>query len=698
MRILPPTPLLPQDQDIAFSLDISGWDEGTFRVLDFSLTESLSALYQGHITVVSRNQYLDPAACLDKPVVLRIHHKYDAQLRYFHGVVESMMSVGFSNHWGTYQISLMPDLHRLRHTSDARIFQQTPVPDIVQTLFKEQGILHYQLRLKDTRLEREYCVQYRETHLAFIERLLAEEGIFHCWDHGKERATLVLADLTQFGSLLDGGVQVEYNGQSNPPRESQYISQLQWRETVRPTGLQQRDYCFKKPYYSQSHTSYRQREQGREDGQDRYELYNAYGRYKEPNSGQRFTQYSLEAIRNDHSTGHGSSNCIHFSAGRRFELTEHPNEVFNRKCLLVSVHHHGQQPQALEEDSGAGDTRYSNQFQAIAETGYAWRPTQKYKPLVDGPQIAHVVGPAGEEIYTDQYGRVKLHFPWDRYSQQNENSSCWVRVSQQWAGRRWGAVAIPRIGHEVIVSFLEGDPDQPVVTGRTYHEGNMPPYRLPLHKTRSTTKSHTHKGDGYNELRFEDATNHEQIYLHGQMDYDQIIENDRREWIRHDRHLRVDHDKFEQVHVNSHQTIGQDKLERVGRNRYFFAGGNFLWKVMGQVHRWIGGSLQLFVGAGRSTVITTSDETLIGVNQSTAVGALSYLKAPKIVLEAGEELTIKGPGGFVKIDAAGVHIKGNIVNINAGGSPGAGVPPKPVQPDAPHTPTLPEDADHRGEY
>ena len=670
MRIFPPPPLLPQDQDIAFSLDIGGWDEGTFRVLDFSLTESLSELYQGHITVVSRNKYLDPAACLDKPVVLRIHHKYDAQLRYFHGVVESMMSVGFSNHWGTYQISLMPDLHRLRHTSDARIFQQTPVPDIVQTLFKEQGILHYQLRLKDTRLEREYCVQYRETHLAFIERLLAEEGIFHCWDHSKERATLILADLTQFGSLLDGGVQVEYNGQSNPPRESQYISQLQWRETVRPTGLQQRDYCFKKPYYSQSHTSYRQREQGREDGQDRYELYNAYGRYKEPNSGQRFTQYSLEAIRNDHSTGHGSSNCIHFSAGRRFELTEHPNEVFNRKCLLVSVHHHGQQPQALEEDSGAGDTRYSNQFQAIAETGYAWRPAQKYKPLVDGPQIAHVVGPAGEEIYTDQYGRVKLHFPWDRYSQQNENSSCWVRVSQQWAGRRWGAVAIPRIGHEVIVSFLEGDPDQPVVTGRTYHEGNMPPYPLPANKTQTGIKTRSSKGGdatNFNELRFEDLKGQEQIYIHAERNQDNVVEHDettlvghdRTENVGHDETITIGHDRTETVHNDETTTIDgfQNELIKKAKTETVI-----LAKALT-----IGLGYQVSVGAAMNQTIGLSKTQQIGIHKQVDVGSKYVLTAgDEIVLQTGKaKLTMKSDGS-IKIEGTDItHLCDCEFNVKA---------------------------------
>ena len=319
------------------------------------------------------------------------------------------------------------------------------------------------------------------------------------------------------------------------------------------------------------------------------------------------------------------------------------------------------------------------------------------KPVVDGPQVADVVGPPNEEIFCDDYGRVAVKFPWDRYAKGDHTSSCWIRVVQNWAGAGWGHMAIPRIGHEVVVDFVEGDPDQPIITGRTYNANNLPPYKLAQHKTRMTIKSKTHRGEGYNELRFEDENNKQQVYLHGQKDYDIIMENDRKEWIRHDRHLRVDNDKYEQVHQDSHQTIGQDKSDRIERHRYFYSGGNFIWRVVGQVHRWIGQGLQLFVGASRATEIAASDELVIGANQRTAVGNESYTRANSIVLEASQELTIKAPGGFIKIDSGGIYIKGNFVKINSGGSPGAGTAPKPPAPEEPQVPTIPEDADHRGE-
>jgi type VI secretion system secreted protein VgrG len=259
-------------------------------------------------------------------------------------------------------------------------------------------------------------------------------------------------------------------------------------------------------------------------------------------------------------------------------------------------------------------------------------------------------------------------------------------------------MAVPRIGHEVIVDFLEGDPDQPIITGRTYHAVNVPPYQLPANKTRMTIKSKTHQGEGYNELRFEDENNKQQIYLHSEKDQDIIIENDRMEWIRHDRHLRVDNDKYEQVAQDSHQTIGQDKQDRIERHRHLYAGGNFIWRIIGQVHRWIGGGLQLFVGASRSTEIGANDDLVIGADQRTAVGNQSYTRARNIVLEANQALTIKAPGGFIKIDAGGIAIKGNIVKLNSGGSPDAGTAPKPPQPDTPQTPSQPKDADARNEH
>lgn len=263
------------------------------------------------------------------------------------------------------------------------------------------------------------------------------------------------------------------------------------------------------------------------------------------------------------------------------------------------------------------------------------------KPQVDGPMIATVVGPQGEEIYCDTFGRVKVHFPWDRYSSSNEKSSCWVRVAQEWAGSQYGSMAIPRVGHEVIVSFLNGDPDQPIITGRTYHATNTAPYVLPDHKTKTVLRTETHQGQGYNELSFEDQAGSEQILLHAQKDWDALIEHDHTEVIRHDQHLTVDSDRFTRIQRNQHLTVEGEVRSKIALDSSHEVGASRQHKV-GQ---------RIAVEAGKE---------------------ISLKSGAKIVVEAGAELTLKAGGSFVKVDAGGVHLVGPVINLNAGGSAGSG--------------------------
>ncbi|MCA6928748.1 type VI secretion system Vgr family protein, partial [Pectobacterium versatile] len=295
-----------------------------------------------------------------------------------------------------------------------------------------------------------------------------------------------------------------------------------------------------------------------------------------------------------------------------------------------------------------------------------------YKPMVDGPQIATVVGPAGEEIYCDQYGRVKLQFPWDRYGASNDQSSCWVRVSQGWAGGQYGMIAIPRIGHEVIVSFLEGDPDQPIVTGRTFHATNRPPYDLPAHKTRTVLRTETHQGEGFNELRFEDQAGQEEIYIHGQKDLNALVENDVVWHIKHDAHTDIDNERVTRIKANDHLTVENEKRDHIK--------GEHSLTVDASMHQKLGQAL--LVEAGEEVHVKA------GV---------------KIVLEAGAELTLKVGGSFIKIDPSGVSVVGAAININSGGSAGNGsgwagqipiLPGSVAVPPAPPA-TLPAPAIHK---
>ncbi|SMS03080.1 Phage-related baseplate assembly protein [Vibrio mangrovi] len=269
-----------------------------------------------------------------------------------------------------------------------------------------------------------------------------------------------------------------------------------------------------------------------------------------------------------------------------------------------------------------------------------WLAPIANKPRVDGAMVATVVGPAGEEIYCDEHGRVKLHFPWDRESNGDELSSCWVRVSQGWAGAQYGMVAVPRIGHEVIVDFLDGDPDQPIITGRTFNASNVPPYPLPDNKTKTVIRTETHQGQGFNELSFEDQSGSEKIYLHAQKDTESLIENDATTLIRHDSHLTVENDRYEHIKMNDHLTIDGEQRIKITKD---------------QTHE-IGGSLQQQIGS--LTAVETGS-------------AITLKSGAKIVAEAGSGLTLSAGGSFISIDSGSVNLSGPAINLNAGGSAGS---------------------------
>ena len=334
--------------------------------------------------------------------------------------------------------------------------------------------------------------------------------------------------------------------------------------------------------------------------------------------------------------------------GQLFTLDNHPSTAQNRDYLVTSAEY-----RLKLDDYIASKTAMVNEgemfqcrFTAIDAT-HTYRPQYKaQKTFVHGPQTAVVVGPAGEEIYTDSYGRVKVQFHWDRYGQRDENSSCWIRVAQPWAGKNWGVIALPRIGQEVVVDFLEGDPDRPLITGSVYNNNQMPPYTLPANKTQTGIKSRSSK-DGtpanFNELRFEDQKGQEHIYFHAEKDLDMIVEHDRREWVQHDRHLRVNNDRTEEVRNDSSSKVDRDRTEATGRKLSQSIGEEQTVKVGDAYHLTTGKSQ--FFQSGR-----------------------------QIVLESGQELTIRSSGGFIKIDGSGITIQGKVVNINTGGSPGTGFP------------------------
>ncbi len=628
---------------LQFQLKVDGLEDESLVVRGFEGQESLSDSvwrsepcygfrYQADLASALSNltaeQFVDQTAHL---TILR-----DGQVvQQINGIVRQF-SKGDTGHRHTfYSLTLVPALERLSLRSNSRIFQQQSVPEIISILLQEMGIEDYAFALKRECAQREFCVQYRETDLQFLHRIAAEEGLVYSHLHEAQKHTLLFTDSSDSQPKL--AKPVPYNALAGGEINLPYVVDLQFKTTAQVSHTELKDYSFKKPAYG-----FTQRTQGKDIAyqQPNYEHFDAPGRYKDDVNGKAFSQIRLEYLRRDALLADAKSDEPLLLAGVRFDLQDHLDLAMNRDWLVVQANHQGTQPQALQEEGGSGATTYSNQLKLIP-AHITWRARPCAKPQVDGPMIATVVGPQGEEIYCDNFGRVKVHFPWDRYSSSNEKSSCWVRVAQEWAGSQYGSMAIPRVGHEVIVSFLNGDPDQPIITGRTYHATNTAPYALPDHKTKTVLRTETHQGQGYNELSFEDQAGSEQILLHAQKDWDALIEHDHTEVIRHDQHLTVDNDRFTRIQRNQHLTVEGEVRSKIALDSSHEVGASLQHKV-GQ---------RIAVEAGKE---------------------ISLKSGAKIVVEAGAELTLKAGGSFVKVDAGGVHLVGPAINLNAGGSAGSG--------------------------
>ncbi|WP_421205239.1 type VI secretion system tip protein TssI/VgrG [Aeromonas enteropelogenes] len=623
---------------LQFTVKVGSLPEGTFVVAEFALEEALNGPFQLRLELASPQPDIDFAAVLDQPCELLVWYHGELQRRVC-GVVSDFAQGDSGFRRTRYQLLVQPALWRLSLRQNSRIFQAQKPDEILSILLQEHGITDYAFALKNEHAQREYCVQYRETDLDFLNRLAAEEGMFYFFEFEQGKHRLVFAD---DAAALTAGPELFFNLGNRSLEQGPYVRQFHYREAVRTSDVELKDYSFKTPAYGLSH-----KKLGAELEHQRqsYQHFDYPGRYKQDPSGKAFAQHRLDALRNDAVTGQGKSNSAALLPGQYFSLTEHPNANLNSDWQIVHIRHTGQQPQALEEEGGSGPTVYHNEF-GVVKASRTWRarigsPQAPHKPMGDGQQIAIVVGPEGEEIYCDEHGRVKLQFPWDRYGSSNDQSSCWVRVSQGWAGGQYGMMAIPRIGHEVIVSFLEGDPDQPIVTGRTYHATNRPPYELPANKTRTVLRTETHQGEGFNELRFEDQAGQEEIYLHGQKDLNVLIENDAAWHIKHDEHRDIDNERVTRIKANDHLTVEGEKRDHIKGDH--------------------------------SLTIDASLHQKLGQSWLTQAGQEVHVKAgAKVMLEAGSELTVKVGGCFIKVDGGGVTLVGPTIKMNSGGSPGSG--------------------------
>ncbi|MNO78951.1 Phage-related baseplate assembly protein [compost metagenome] len=515
-------------------------------------------------------------------------------------------------------------------------------------------------------------MQAGETDLDFIARLAAEEGFVYRFEHTPKLHRLLITDrLLGLGQISQGAIkgdeedegffeqddidpnQVLYHANSGGDQARPCLRHLRYSEQVRTARQVQRDYTFTHPAY---------RQEQRADGSDlkhqstTYERFDYPGRYKRGAVGAPFTATRITALRHDARLAEVEGDDVRLQPGLSFTLTEHPRKDLNMHWRVTRVHHEGTQFTSLQEEAAGAQqgTRYT-QAAVLVPGRTEWRPAPLPKPRIDGPQMATVVGPKGEEIYCDQWGRVKVSFPWDRESQDNEFSSCWVRVSQGWAGGSWGSMAIPRIGQDVIIQYVDADPDQPMITGRTYCGNQLPPYDLPKHKTRMTIKSQTHKGDGFNELRFEDELGKEEVFIHAQRDQNNTVGNDET--------TRVGRNRVEQVGQDEQLTIGNNFRQETARDHIQFIGQNSRVDIKQDLTEQVGNNRSETTGANQRVVVGNNSELVIKGAQSISVGQGVQTRTTVYQLLASERIEFRSPGGSIVLDAQGITINGLTLDL-----------------------------------
>ena len=634
----------------------------------------------------------------------------DKDTRYFNGFVSRFVQVANQGGYAHYRATLVPWLWFLTRTADCRIFLEKKVPEIVEEVFKGHGFNDYQLKLSGSYKVLEYCAQYRETDFNFVSRLMEQAGIYYFFTHENGKHTLVLADSASAHSPFPGYEDIIFSELEKGANTREVVTDWSVEKEVQTVAYALNDFDFKKPKASLRSI----KDVTRQHGAAQFEIYDYPGEYVELAEGARLAQVRLDELQSQHDIRRGKTLARGLAAGSTFKLKQHPRADQNCEYLVTGVTLNADAGEYASGGGGGGDF-FSCSFTVIEKAQQFRAARLSTKPVVHGLQTAIVVGPSGEEIHTDKFGRVKVQFHWDRYGKADENSSCWMRVSQSWAGKQWGAIYLPRIGQEVIVEFLEGDPDRPLITGRVYNGEAMPPYDLPAEKTKSTLKSNSSKGGGgFNEIRFEDKKGDEQVFIHAEKDEDIRVKNDAREWIGNERHLTVKKDQLELVEGDKHSTVKGDRLSTVkGDHGETTKGGHFA-KIDGDDHLTVGGAQSTKIGADASLKVGSNWNNEAAKKFSLKAGTDVHVKAgmtfgleagtsvhikggTTVVIEAGAQLSLKVGGNFVDINPGGVFIKGTMVMINSGGSAGSGggsSPTAPTAPEAPDPPKEPKEADN----
>ena len=590
-----------------------------------NVSEQLGRLFQFDLDLLSSDPEIKLQDIVGQNVTVR-YIRPDGENRYFNGFVNQFSQAGTHGNLFVYRATLRPWFWFLTRSADCRIFQNKTVPDIIKEVFRDKGFSDFEDTLSGSYREWENCVQYRETDFNFVSRLMEQEGIYYYFVHEDGKHTLVLSDSISSHETVSGYEEASYyqpEGSEHWDRE--HISDWSLNQIIQPGVYALNDYDFKKPRANLEVKSSMSREHDQAD----FEIYDYPGEYKESSDGETYVRARLEELQAQYEEVQGQGNVAGLMTGCLFKLTNYTREDQNREYLITAANY-SLGPQEYESGFGGGSgSVFSCSFTAIDKQQAFRAPRITPKPVVQGPQTAIVVGKAGEEIWTDKYGRVKVQFHWDRYGKDNENSSCWIRVSHPWAGKNWGAVSIPRIGHEVIVSFREGDPDQPIITGSVYNDDNMPPYELPANATQSGLKTRSSKegtADNFNELRFEDKKGSEEVYIHAEKDQNNIVENNKT--------ISVGNDQSETITNNKTIKVGVNHTENIGGNMKLKIDGSQDIAITGNKKEIIGGPKEVSTSGARKennwSIVSKftgglTDETYVGAKNTKNLAATNEL-------------------------------------------------------------------------
>ncbi len=654
---------LSQDNRLLSITDFS-LGKDTFLLTAFGGIEYISGLFEFQIDVLSENHEIDPNKIVGRSATVTVKND---QNRKFNGYIKSFTFGEIkADSVRQYRMVMVPWLWFLTKTNDHRIFQEKNTKEIVTQIFTDLGFADFDFRAAGG-TKREYCVQHNESDFNFISRLLAEDGIAYFFEHDDKKHKLILVD-QQNAYAEVAETNLEYSKGSTP--HSQITG---WEHTYlfKKGKWSLNDYNFKEPKKDLKVSTKTKSQFAKNDAYEHYE----YPGFYDTGIGSDLVKIRLDAEETNRNSIKGTSDCSSFFAGGKVKVAKHAVSSEKGSYVLVSVTHKASDSSYFpgqEADSG-----YTNEFICIPADVHFRPQSAHLKPVMKGPQSALVVGPAGEEIYIDEFGRIKVQFIWDREGKKDEHSSCFLRVVQTWAGNQWGASFIPRIGHEVIVNFLDGDPDRPLVTGSVYNGWNKPTYPS---KTQSGIKTRSTKGgspENYNEFRFEDKKGEEQIFIHAEKNFDTEVEhdqtltvdNDRTKTVKHDENSTISHDRNKTVSNNQTETIGKNKTIDVGDNHAETIGKNMTLSVGKNISIDITENHTETVGKNMTIGVTKDLRETVEGKYTETVTKEYALSAKTITMTADDQITLKTGSASITMKSNGdITISGANINVKGSGN------------------------------